>query len=164
MKSIVWLDKPHQALGLSSPRGAEGRGEGNVAGEGLVRRMTRGLYGEPRSVLIVSSEDSASIDLKLRLVAVSHGQVCSCSILFVLPVDLGSTPRPRARCRQCRFHHHRPRRQPPRRSQHGSGRRNPNSAIGGLNQLADDIDCAILGVRHFGKSRQNGALQRRWRL
>jgi hypothetical protein len=31
-------------------------------------------------------------------------------------------------------------------------------AIGGLNRMADELDCCILGVRHLGKHRQNGAL------
>jgi len=33
------------------------------------------------------------------------------------------------------------------------------AAIGGLNQMADDLDMAVIGVRHTGKNMDAGALQ-----
>ena len=159
MKSIVWLDRPHlQASAFHLIAGPKGVGKGTWLAR-VAAHMTRGLYGEPRSVLIVSSEDSASIDLKPRLVAAEAdtGRIKLVVDPFVLPADLD---RLRDLARDVGnvgliiidpVGNHLG---GVNTDQEGAIRH----AIGGLNQLADDIDCAILGVRHFGKSRQNGAL------
>ena len=69
MRSIEWLDKPLlQGSAFHLAAGPKGVGKGTW----LARKIadtTQGRLGPKRSVLIVSSEDSASIDLKPRLVA-----------------------------------------------------------------------------------------------
>ena len=122
--------------------------------------MTQGRYGGPRNVLIVSTEDSASIDLKPRLEAAGADHERWHLIVdkeFLLPRDLyrledlaaafgdvgmividpignniGGVDT----------------------DKEGAVR----NAIAGLNRLADEVACMVLGVRHLTKSRLNGAL------
>jgi hypothetical protein len=69
MRSIEWLDKPLlQGSAFHLIAGPKGVGKGTWTAR-MIAAMTQGIYGTRKDVLIVSSEDSASIDLKPRLVA-----------------------------------------------------------------------------------------------
>jgi hypothetical protein len=158
-RSIEWLDKPLlQGSAFHLIAGPKGVGKGTWIAK-TTAKFTRGLYGEKTDVLIVSSEDSAAIDTRPRLsaaradlervhlvlddihlpgdldrlqeLAVNLGNV---GLIVVDPLGnhLGGVDT----------------------DKEGAVRH----AIAGLNKLADELGCAILGVRHIGKARQNGAL------
>ena len=160
MKSIRWLDRPFlQQDSFHLAAGPKGVGKGTWLAS-QIAKMTRGFNGgSPRNVLIISSEDSAAIDLKPRLVAaeadtdrvrlvVDHIklpddldrlrdlalEIGDVGLIVLDPIGnhLGGADT----------------------DKEGAVRH----AIGGLNSLADELGCAIIGVRHITKSRQNGAL------
>lgn len=69
MRSIVFLDKPLlQASALHLVVGRKGQGKGTLLAE-IAARVTRGELGLKRNVVWIGSEDSASIDIKPRIVA-----------------------------------------------------------------------------------------------
>src|SRR3954471_1462475 len=69
MKSIEWLHRPLlQGAAFHLVACPKGVGKGTWLAH-VTAAMTTGTYGAARNVLILSSEDSASIDLKPRLVA-----------------------------------------------------------------------------------------------
>lgn len=159
MRSIVWKSKPLlQGSAFTLLVGSKGAGKGTwIAGQ--VAKTTRGEYGPKRNVLIVSSEDSAAIDLIPRLTAAgAHlphveivtehftlpgglpklrqlaGQVGDVGMIVIDPLGnhIGST-----------------------NTNHDGDIR---PAIGALNPLADELAVVLLGVRHIGKVRERGAL------
>ena len=90
MRSIEWLDKPLlQGSAFHLVAGPKGVGKGTW----LARKIadtTQGRLGPKRNVLIVSTEDSASIDLKPRLVAAGADHTRWHLVIeeLVLPRDL----------------------------------------------------------------------------
>src|SRR5512133_335945 len=69
MRSIVFLDKPlWQADAFHLVTGRKGVGKGTVLAN-LAARVTRGELGPKRRVVWIGSEDSASIDIKPRVIA-----------------------------------------------------------------------------------------------
>lgn len=158
-RSIEWLDKPFiQGSAFHLVCGPKGVGKGTWLAK-TTAKFTRGIYGERRNVLIVSSEDSAAIDTRPRLSAAGADlervhlilsdlqlpndidrlrdlalDIGDVGMMIIDPVGnhLGGADTDRE----------------------GSVR----YAIAGLNKLADELACAIIGVRHIGKSRLNGAL------
>lgn len=137
---------------LAGPKGA---GKGTYLA-GLAARIS----SAGANVIFVSTEDSAEIDLKPRLVA-AGADISRCSVLLrqhlKLPDDVD----------ELRL----------LVNEHGGvgllvidpvanhiGNRNSNSdaevrdAIAPLNKLANDLDCLLIGVRHPGKDRSRGAL------
>jgi AAA domain/Bifunctional DNA primase/polymerase, N-terminal len=69
MRSIIFLDKPlWQALAFHLVVGRKGVGKGTVLAD-LAARTTRCELGAKRNVVWIGSEDSASIDIKPRVVA-----------------------------------------------------------------------------------------------
>jgi hypothetical protein len=125
----------------------------------LAAQITTGVFGEPANVVFVSSEDSLEIDLLPRLVAAGAdvSKVKFITDTFKLPDDIG---RLRATVESIGnvalivvdpLSNH-------------IGRSDSNSeaevrnAIAGLNELADVLDCVIIGVRHPSKDRSRGAL------
>lgn len=159
MRSIEWLEKPLlQAAAFTLVAGPKGVGKGTWLAK-TAAKFTRGSYGPPQNVVFVSSEDSASIDLVPRLAAAGADldrvhivsehislpndierlndlalEVGNVGMLVIDPVGnhLGGADTDKEGA--VRF------------------------AIAGLNKLADDLHCVVLGVRHVGKARQNGAL------
>ena len=125
----------------------------------IAGKMTQGTYGEPCNVLWVASEDSFAIDVVPRLITAGADldRVHLVDEHVVLPKDID---RLRA---QAQFvggvglivvdplgNHL------------GGADTDKEGAvwhgIGALNQLADELGCAIFGIRHLKKDRQNGAL------
>src|SRR5213593_1743338 len=69
MRPIEWLDKPFlQRSAFQLIAGPKGVGKGTWISR-VTAGMTQGAYGQPRNVLLVSSEDSAAIDIRPRLKA-----------------------------------------------------------------------------------------------
>lgn len=159
MKSIVWHHKPLiQGCAFTLLAGAKGAGKGTWIAR-AVAAMTCGTYGTPRNVLIVSSEDSAAIDTVPRLTAagadLTRVQIVQQHI--VLPQDLFRLEDLAAEVGDIGMIVLDP------IGNHLGGADTDKEgavrfAIGGLNQLADDLSCVLLGVRHLGKSRQAGAV------
>jgi hypothetical protein len=160
MRSILWLERPlWQRSAFELLAGAKGSGKGTYTAH-LAARVSRGdLPGGPQNVVFVSSEDSAEIDLKPRLVAAGADtdkvfviqrsvrlpdnidvfrQIASelggIGLLIIDPVanHIGNT--------------------------RGNDDTEVRFAIAPLNQLADDLDALVIGVRHPGKDRSRGAL------
>ena len=155
LRSITWLEKPlWQQSAFQLLAGAKGAGKGTYVA-GLAGRISR----EGGKVIIISSEDSAGIDVGPRLLAAK--------------ADMG-------RCRHIQQHIRLPEHIEGLR-QHALdldgvamlvldpianhiGATNANNdaevrdAIAPLNKLADELDCLIIGVRHPGKDRDRGAL------
>lgn len=159
MRSIRWLDKPLlQASAFELLAGAKGAGKGTYVAR-VAAGTTRGVYGRPRNALMVSSEDSDAIDTVPRLVAAGADleRVELIDEPFLLPKDLFRLEdRARATGDVGLIVID------PLSNHIGAADTDKEGAvrfaIGGLNQLADDLDCLILGVRHLGKNRQSGAL------
>jgi predicted ATP-dependent serine protease len=154
MRSIEWLDKPlWQRRAFHLLTGSKGAGKGTYTAL-LIAKITRGLVAEPRNVIIVSSEDSVEVDIKPRLVA-AGADVARCHYItspFRLPDDLDNL---RATIREIGdvglvlidpLSNH-------------TGSRSTNKeeevrgAIAPLNDVADEHDLLIVGIRHIGKNR-----------
>jgi len=159
LKSILWLEKPLlQDAAFHLVSGPKGVGKGTWIA-GTTAKMTSGAYGRPRNVLIVSSEDSAGIDLAPRLLAAGADMSRVHIVVdhFTLPADLDRLRNLAADITDIGMIAVDP------LSNHiGSADTDKEGAvryaIGGLNKLADELSCVVLGVRHISKSRQHGAL------
>jgi hypothetical protein len=155
MRSIEWFEKPLWQTSAFQPlAGAKGAGKGTYLA-GLASRVTQ--KGE--NAIFVATEDSTEIDLVPRLAA-AKAVLPRCRIVqqhVRLPDDVEalrelakSFPPVRLLVIDPVANH--------------IGDRNSNSdaevrdAIAPLNQLADDLACLIVGVRHPGKDRSRGAL------
>ena len=159
MRPIEWLDKPFlQRSAFQLIAGPKGVGKGTWLAR-VTANMTRGVYGQPRNVLLVSSEDSAAIDIRPRLKAAegNDSRVCLVRSEFALPRDLGRLRDLALEIGDIGLIVIDP------VGNHLDGADTDKEgairhALAGLNQLADDLDCTILGIRHLGKARLNGAL------
>lgn len=158
-KSITWMEKPFlQFSAFHLAAGPKGVGKGTWLAK-TTAKMTQGIYGGPRNVVFVSSEDSASIDLKPRLTAAGADLERVHVIVenITLPDDIG-----RLRALALEIGDVGLIVVDPVGNHLGGADTDKESAVrhavGGLNALADELSCAIIGVRHIGKSRQNGAL------
>jgi hypothetical protein len=159
MRSIEWRDKPLlQGSAFHLAAGPKGVGKGTWLAR-QIADTTQGRLGPNRNVLIVSSEDSASIDLKPRLVAADadHTRWHLVVEALVLPRDLYRIEGLAARLGDVGLIVLDP------VGNHLGGIDTDKEglvrfAIGGLNQLADDLACMIVGVRHLAKLRIHGAL------
>ena len=159
MRSIEWLDKPLlQGSAFHLGAGPKGVGKGTWLAR-KIADITQGRLGPKRNVLIVSSEDSASIDLKPRLVAAGADHTRWHLVVeeLVLPRDLYRIEDLAATVGDVGLIVLDP------VGNHLGGVDTDKEglvrfAIGGLNKLADELACMIIGVRHLGKSRINGAL------
>jgi hypothetical protein len=155
MRSIEWLEKPlWQGSAFQLLAGPKGAGKGTYLAALAARRTRAG-----ENVLFVSTEDSAAIDLKPRLVA-AGAVIERCYLVsrhIKLPGDLASLRelaevigRPGLLVIDPVANH--------------IGDRNSNSeaevrdCIAPLNGLADELGCLIVGVRHPGKDRSRGAV------
>jgi len=159
LRSIEWLEKPLiQGSAFSLVAGPKGVGKGTwIAGQAA--KMSRGDFGRPRNVLIVSSEDSASIDLapRLRAAGADLTRIRLVVDRFTLPVDLERLRELAVEAGDVGLIVIDP------LSNHIGGTDSDKeaavrNAIGDLNGLADDLGCVVLGVRHITKNRQNGSV------
>jgi hypothetical protein len=159
MRSIEWLEKPLlQASAFTLVAGPKGVGKGTWLAK-TAAKFTRGNYGQPQNVLFVSSEDSAAIDLVPRLHAAGADldRVRIVIDHFSLPNDLERLYELAAEVGDVGMLVIDP------IGNHLGGADTDKEgavryAISGLNKLADDLHCVVLGVRHVGKARQSGAL------
>jgi hypothetical protein len=155
MRSIEWLERPlWQRSAFQLLAGPKGAGKGTYLA-GLAARISR----SEANIIFVTSEDSVAIDLKPRLVA-ADAAIERCFVIerhVRLPDNVG-------RLRELAedvggvgllvidpVANH-------------IGDRNANNdaevrnAIAPLNQLADELGCLLVGVRHPGKDRSRGAV------
>jgi hypothetical protein len=154
MRSIVWLLKPLlQGSAFHLVAGPKGVGKGTWLAL-IIALVTLGRLGSNRNVLIVSSEDSASIDLKPRLVAAGAEleRVHLVTEHLLLPRDTFRLEDLAAAIGNVGLIAIDP------IGNHIGGIDTDKEgavrfAISGLNELADDLACVVLGVRHLGKFR-----------
>jgi hypothetical protein len=159
MRPIEWLDKPFlQCSAFHLIAGPKGVGKGTWIAR-ITASMTQGVYGAPRNVLLISSEDSAAIDIRPRLKAArgDDSRVFLVKSEFALPRDLG-----RLRDLALEIGDIGLIVIDPVGNHLGGADTDKEGAIrhalAGLNALADELACTILGIRHLTKSRLNGAL------
>jgi hypothetical protein len=162
MRSIQWLEKPLiQNSAFTLIAGPKGVGKGTWLAAQLAKMTTGGYDGQPtpRNVLIVATEDSASIDLKPRAIAAGAdpARVKVIAEHFVLPADLGKLYQTAVEIGDVGMSVIDP------IGNHLGGADSDKEgavrhAAQGLNRLADKLGCVVFGVRHIGKSRLNGAL------
>lgn len=158
-RTIEWIDKPFlQGSAFHLVAGPKGVGKGTWLAR-IMAKQTTGVYGANRNVLLVSTEDSAGIDIHPRLKA-ANGDAAHVHLItsaFTLPDDLD-------RLRELALEignvgaviidpigNHL---KGADTDKEGAVR----NAIHGLNALADDLTCIIIGVRHLTKARSSGAL------
>ena len=161
MRSIMFLDK---SLGLQADAfilvaGRKGHGKGTTMRE-IGGRVTRGELGAKRNLVWIGSEDSASIDIKPRIVAAGGDPE------RVLVVKAGWIQLPRdieeIRAAMTDFGDVGMLVIDPI-GNHITGK-NSNSdtdirdAIAPLNQLADDFECMVFGVRHLTEKEAAGGV------
>jgi hypothetical protein len=160
MRSIVFLDKPlWQASAFHLNVGRKGVGKGTVQAD-LAARVTRGELGQKRNVVWIGSEDSASIDIKPRIVAAGGAakRVALIKDWIQLPRDIEKLGNTLVEIGEVGLVIIDP------VGNHITGK-NSNSetdireAIAPLNDLADVHETMIVGVRHLTeKEAKNGAL------
>ena len=159
MRSIEWLEKPlWQRSAFHLLAGVKGSGKGTYTAH-LAAKITRGEMGDASNVVFVSSEDSLEVDLKPRLVAA--GADCSrvkfIAAAFRLPDDLERLRATLTAIGEVGMVIVDP------VSNHIGARNSSDEtevrdAIKGLNELADQLRCLVIGVRHVKKDRSGGAL------
>jgi energy-coupling factor transporter ATP-binding protein EcfA2 len=155
MKSIEWLEKPlWQRSAFQLLAGPKGSGKGTYLAA-LAARITNA----GQNALFVSTEDSAEIDLKPRLVA-AGADIARCFDItqhIDLPQDIGALQQLGASMQPLGLFVIDP-------VANHIGDRDSNAeaairdAIAPLNGLANDLGCLLIGVRHPGKDRARGAL------
>jgi AAA domain-containing protein len=153
MRSIEWVERPlWQASAFQLLAGEKGSGKGTYLAA-LAARITR----TGASALFLSSEDSAEIDLKPRLVA-AGADIDRCYVIqqhVKLPADV---PELRALAEEIGgvglFVID------PVANHIGNTKTGDDgevrNAIAPLNRLADELGCLLIGVRHPGKDRSRG--------
>jgi hypothetical protein len=155
MRSIRWFERPlWQRSAFQLLAGTKGAGKGTYLA-GLAARISR----DSENIVFVSSEDSAEIDLKPRLLA-AGAEMSRCYViqqhlhlpdhvddLRELALSLGGVGLLVI---------------DPVANHIGTANSNSDSevrdAIAPLNRLADGLDCLLIGVRHPGKDRTRGAV------
>jgi hypothetical protein len=117
------------------------------------------LYDEPKRVLVITSEDSVELDFKPRVLA-AGGTPALVEIVtgtFLMPRDIEWLEQTARRLGDVGLIVIDP------IGNHLGGTDTDReglvrSAIAPLNQLADELDCLIAGVRHLNKASNHGAL------
>lgn len=160
MRSIEWLDKPlFQRAAFQLVVGKKGVGKGTYLA-GLMARISRGdVFGEPRNVLLVASEDSDEIDVKPRVRAAGGDEERIFSVCepMRLPRDIGRLKDTALDLGEIGLIVIDP------VGNHLGGANTDaegavRDAIAPLNDLAHELDCLSLGVRHLSKDTSRGAL------
>jgi putative DNA primase/helicase len=160
MRSIKFLDKPlFQQSAFQLIAGKKGSGKGTYIAL-IAKKTTRGeLFGRPMNVLIVSSEDSASIDIRPRVEAAGGDseRVYIVTKPFILPRDLDWLKHAALEIGDVGLIAIDP------IGNHLGGENTDaegkvRDAISGLNDVADELGCLLIGVRHLKKDTKAGAL------
>jgi hypothetical protein len=155
MRSIEWLEKPlWQRSAFQLLAGPKGSGKGTYLAA-LASRITNA----GQNALFVSTEDSAEIDLKPRLVAAGAAiERCFDLPMHIdLPTDIGALQQLGEQMQPLGLFVIDP-------VANHIGDRDSNAetairdSIAPLNGLANDLGCLLIGVRHPGKDRARGAL------
>lgn len=160
IRKVEWLDKPFiQRAAFHLLAGRKGSCKGTWLC-GLAAQVTTGqLYGEPKRVLVITSEDSVELDFKPRVIA-ADGDDTMCAIVngpFGLPADLPWLRQQAQMLGNVGLIAIDP------IGNHTGGKDTNDEglvrqAIQTLNPLADELDCMVFGVRHLGKDSSRGAL------
>jgi hypothetical protein len=160
IRRVEWLDKPFlQRSAFHLFAGRKGVCKGTYLA-GLSARVTNGeLYDEPKRVLVITSEDSVELDFKPRVLA-AGGKPALVEIItgtFLMPRDIEWLEQTARRLGDVGLIVIDP------IGNHLGGTDTDReglvrSAIAPLNQLADELDCLIAGVRHLNKASNHGAL------
>jgi hypothetical protein len=160
MKAIRFADRPlyqHGAFHLLV--GRKGVGKGTHLAQ-LAARVTRGVFGEMRHVIWIGSEDSNAIDVRPRIVA-AGGDVASVTVVksghIRLPEHVDEIRRKALELGGVGLvlidpvSNHIGSVDTDREGQ-------VRHAIAPLNDLADELDTLVVGVRHIGKDASRGAM------
>lgn len=155
MRSIEWLEKPlWQKSAFQLLAGPKGSGKGTYLAA-LASRITNA----GQNAVFISTEDSAEIDLKPRLVAAGAdiGRCFDIPMHIRLPDDIYALQKVALEIGGVGLFVVDP-------VANHIGDRDSNAeaaireAIAPLNWLADALSCLLIGVRHPGKDRTRGAL------
>jgi hypothetical protein len=162
MRSIEWLDKPlWQRSAFHLFVGRKGVGKGTYLAM-LMAKMTRGeLYDKPMNALIISTEDSASIDVKPRVIAADGDdqRIHVVNEHLKLPDDIPALRDLALEIGDIGMLVIDPIGNHTMRAKTGDDGE-IRHAISQLNGLADELRCLIPGVRHLGKNTEADALDR----
>lgn len=160
VRPVRWLDAPFlQWSAFQVIAGRKGVCKGTLTAREAARVSTGQLYPSPRRVLVVTSEDSVELDFKPRVLA-AGGDPSRISIVkgpFRMPDDLAWLEESARRLEDVGLIVIDP------LGSHLGGKDTDREglvreAIGPLNDIADRLECLILGVRHLGKDVSRGAL------
>lgn len=159
MRSIDWLDKPFlQRSAFELFVGPKGVGKGTKLA-GISAHFTQGVYGDNTNVIYVSSEDSMEVDTVPRLHAAGANleRVTFVTRHIKLPHDITWIRELAATIGTVGLVIIDP------VGNHLGGVDTDKEglvrhAIGGLNDLANQLRNTIIGVRHLTKNTTNGAL------
>ena len=159
MRTVEFLWRPYlQRSAFHLLVGRKGAGKGSVLAW-VTAQVTAGQIGDPRAVLWISTEDSFEIDVKPRFVAQGGNEDLLLCVKqnILLPRDLPALGE------VCRQNNVGMVVIDPIVGVIGSANTNDEgaviAAIGGLNHLADELDLAVIGVRHIGKNIERGMLE-----
>ena len=160
MKSIEWVDRPFLQRGAFHVlAGKKGAGKGTWIARQAARATTGEMFGHPVNVLILASEDSNAIDLKPRIVAAGGDptRVHSVTGSVLLPDHIPALRATANRIGNVGLIVIDP------IGNHLGGANTDSEgavrdAIAPLNDLADELDSVVLGVRHLSKNTQRGAI------
>ncbi|MEO5575050.1 MAG: AAA family ATPase [Gaiellaceae bacterium] len=160
IRRVEWLDKPHLQRGaFHLLAGRKGVCKGTWICRTAARVTTGELYGEPKRVLVITSEDSIELDFLPRLIA-AGGDPSKVAIVngpFQLPGDIDWLRAQAQKLGNVGLIVIDP------LGNHAGGKDtnaegDTRAAIQDLNPLADELDCMVFGVRHLSKDASRGAL------
>jgi predicted transcriptional regulator len=160
IRRVIWLEKPFwQAAAFILLAGRKGACKGTYLARHAARVTNGELYGKPKRVLVITSEDSIELDFLPRVVA-AGGDPSMVEIIvgpFRLPDDISWIREQALALGDVGLIILDP------IGNHTGGRDTDKEgpvrdAIQDLNPLADELDCMIVGVRHLGKDASRGAL------
>lgn len=160
VRRVKWLEKPFwQAGAFHLLGGRKGSCKGTLLARQTARVTTGDLYGSPKRVLVITSEDSIELDFKPRVLA-AGGDPNLVEIIvgpFKLPDDIAWIKAQALALGDVGLVILDP------IGNHTGGRNTDQEgpirdAIQDLNPLADELDCMVVGVRHLGKDASRGAL------
>jgi hypothetical protein len=159
-RQVVWYDKPFwQASAFHLLAGRKGSCKGTFTALLAARVTTGDLCGEPKRVLVVTSEDSVELDFLPRFIAAGGNPEMVEMVVgpFQLPHDIGWMREQAERLGDVGLIVI-----DPLGNHLGDGDTYKpgivRDAIGPLNGLADGLNCIVLGVHHLGKDTSKGAL------
>lgn len=159
MKPIIFLDRPlFQRAAFHLLCGKKGVGKGTYLAL-LAAKLTRGDFGQPQNVLLISSEDSEELDIKPRVRAAGGDErrIFTIKRHVRLPEDIEAIKETALAIGDVGLVIIDP------LGNHTGGKNSNDegvvrNAIAPLNDLADELECPLIGVRHLGKDTERGSL------